>query len=73
MMSLEDADLPVLDETACAACGQCVAVCPTGCLEMAASRPQMPRPADCISCGACVLVCPCEALSFGEGGGEPGD
>lgn len=53
---------PRLDEALCTGAGDCVAVCPTGCLEMAGARPWMPRPGDCVSCGLCVAVCPSGAL-----------
>jgi NAD-dependent dihydropyrimidine dehydrogenase PreA subunit len=56
------AEVPVLDTTRCAGSGDCVAVCPTACLELTGGRPWMPRPADCTSCGACVLVCPTGAI-----------
>jgi formate hydrogenlyase subunit 6/NADH:ubiquinone oxidoreductase subunit I len=57
-------DLPVLDVTRCTGCGDCVAVCPTECLAMAASLPWLPRPADCVSCALCALVCPTEAVAI---------
>lgn len=50
-------ELPVVDAATCTACGDCVAVCPTGCLAMAAALPWLPRPLDCVSCRACELVC----------------
>ena len=55
-------DLPVLDDTRCVGSAACVAICPTGCLAMAAGRPWMPRPGDCVSCAACVPICPTDAL-----------
>jgi len=55
-------ELPSLDETRCTGCGDCVAVCPTACLDMAADSPWLPRPEDCVSCALCVLICPAEAL-----------
>jgi NAD-dependent dihydropyrimidine dehydrogenase PreA subunit len=57
-----DAGLPVLDEARCTGCGDCVAVCPTGCLEMAGPVPWLPRPRDCVRCTLCVLVCPADAV-----------
>jgi formate hydrogenlyase subunit 6/NADH:ubiquinone oxidoreductase subunit I len=57
-------ELPSLDETRCTGCRDCVAICPTDCLDMAADLPWLPRPADCISCNLCVLICPAEALSL---------
>ncbi len=55
-------ELPLLDVARCTGCGDCVAVCPTACLEMAGVRPWLPRPAACVSCGACELVCPAAAI-----------
>ena len=55
-------ELPVLDETRCTGSGECVAVCPTACLELVGAVPWLPRPGDCISCSLCVLVCPVQAL-----------
>lgn len=57
-------ELPLLDETRCSRCTDCVAVCPTNCLAMRGAVPFLIRPADCISCGLCVLVCPSAALSL---------
>jgi len=57
-------ELPILDDANCIGCGDCVAVCPTQCLEMRRQVPWLARPADCVSCAACVIVCPTEALSM---------
>ena len=54
-------ELPLLDETRCTGCGDCVPVCPTDCLEMSAGLPWLPRPHDCIGCEVCVLVCTVDA------------
>jgi NAD-dependent dihydropyrimidine dehydrogenase PreA subunit len=56
--------LPVLDETRCTGCGDCVRLCPTSCLEMAGRLPWLARPLDCVSCALCVLICPAEALTI---------
>ena len=56
------AELPVLDETRCTGCADCVAVCPTDCLVMAGRVVWMPRPLDCVCCALCVSVCPTESL-----------
>jgi NAD-dependent dihydropyrimidine dehydrogenase PreA subunit len=59
-------ELPLLDETRCSGCADCVAVCPTQCLAMRGATPCLDRPTDCISCGLCVLICPSTALSLAE-------
>ncbi|MHB1422364.1 MAG: ATP-binding protein [Gemmataceae bacterium] len=59
-------ELPLLDETRCGGCGDCVAVCPTDCLVMRGTMPFLARPTHCVSCGLCVLICPSAALSLAE-------
>ena len=59
-------ELPVLDETRCTGCAECVALCPTDCLDLDGRLPWLPRPLDCISCGLCVVVCPTQALRLAE-------
>ena len=56
------APLPVVDPARCVGAGACVAVCPTGCLELAGPVPWLPRPRDCVHCGACAEVCPVGAV-----------
>ncbi len=58
--------MPVVDETRCTACGDCVRVCPTDCLEMSGPVPWLARPLDCVSCNLCALVCPERALHLAE-------
>lgn len=65
-------ELPVLDEAKCIGCGDCVAVCPTRCLEMRRALPWLARPADCVSCTACAIVCPTEAIGMTEAKPERG-
>jgi NAD-dependent dihydropyrimidine dehydrogenase PreA subunit len=60
------AELPVVDETRCTGCGDCVVACPVDCLAMSGPLPWLCRPGQCISCSLCVLVCPDEALHMAE-------
>jgi NAD-dependent dihydropyrimidine dehydrogenase PreA subunit len=55
-------ELPVLDETRCTGCGDCVVVCPVDCLALAGPLPWLPRPGDCVSCALCQLICPVDAI-----------
>jgi NAD-dependent dihydropyrimidine dehydrogenase PreA subunit len=57
-------ELPVVDVTKCAGCGECVEICPTACLAMLGRSPFLARPKDCVSCAACALVCPTEAITM---------
>jgi NAD-dependent dihydropyrimidine dehydrogenase PreA subunit len=59
-------ELPLLDETRCTGCGDCVAVCPVACLILVRRKPWLARPGDCVACSLCVLVCPESALSLAE-------
>jgi NAD-dependent dihydropyrimidine dehydrogenase PreA subunit len=59
-------ELPILDETRCTGCGDCVMVCPTDCLAMSGPIPWLPRPGECVSCSVCVLICPTAALRMAE-------
>jgi MinD superfamily P-loop ATPase len=59
-------ELPTLDDAKCTGCGDCVAVCPTRCLEMRRKSPWLARPADCVSCSACAIVCPTDAIRMSD-------
>jgi ferredoxin len=60
------AELPLVDPARCTGCGDCMAVCPTACLEMNAFLPWLPRPCSCVSCNLCVLVCPVDAIRLAQ-------
>jgi NAD-dependent dihydropyrimidine dehydrogenase PreA subunit len=57
---------PVLDPYRCKGSGDCVAVCPTNCLDLRAGQPLLARPRDCISCDLCAQVCPTQAIHMEE-------
>jgi len=52
---------PLLDKSACRACGKCEKACPLQLKIL--ERPGADEP-DCLSCGECVAACPVRALSF---------
>jgi NAD-dependent dihydropyrimidine dehydrogenase PreA subunit len=58
--------LPMVDERRCIGAGDCVAVCPTECLELRHGVPALVRPRDCISCEICQAVCPTDAIHMEE-------
>lgn len=57
-------ELPLLDESRCTGCGECVVVCPPDCLAMAGALPWLPRPLACISCELCAWICPANAITM---------
>jgi MinD superfamily P-loop ATPase len=57
-------ELPLLDESRCTGCGECVPVCPVDCLEMLGQIPWLPRPAECVSCSLCEIICPARAIKL---------
>ncbi|MCZ2340201.1 MAG: 4Fe-4S binding protein [Bacteroidales bacterium] len=58
--------LPILWESTCTGCGDCVRLCPMECLALGAFHPWLPRPADCVSCGLCVVVCSAQAIELAD-------
>jgi Fe-S-cluster-containing hydrogenase component 2 len=64
-------DLPILDDTRCTGCADCVAICPPACLAMAGALPWLPRPADCVECTLCVHVCPADAVTMASTSATP--
>ncbi len=60
---------PVLDESRCDGCGNCVDVCPAHALSMVDEKPVRDMEL-CTNCSECISNCPNEALSWPEGSKE---
>ncbi len=48
----------------CTGCGDCVATCPTGALELVDGKARLVRLADCAYCGDCEMLCPQGAIAL---------
>jgi len=57
-------EFPDVKASTCTACGDCLRICPTQCLELIRRIAWLPRPMDCVSCAACVWVCPVDAITM---------
>ena len=56
--------LPLIVTALCDGCGDCVATCPTGALELADNRAVLAHPGDCVFCGDCESLCPRGAIAL---------
>lgn len=56
-----------VDPQACQGCGDCIDVCPVGCIEGRDGFISMIDEFDCTKCGACVKACPEGAVKYAEG------
>ena len=64
-----DRGYPIFDSATCSACGDCLGVCPAGCLVLESewSLPVVDAGV-CVRCGACAVMCSEDAISLtGEG------
>ena len=63
-MNTRLAVLPIMELERCSGCGDCVATCPTGALELRADRAVLARPEECAYCGDCETLCPQGAITL---------
>jgi thioredoxin reductase (NADPH) len=54
--------MPEIDVSACNACGDCVAKCPTGAVGMVAGKAALVKPEECRYCTDCEAICPVRAI-----------
>lgn len=55
---------PIVDESKCTGCGNCVDVCPSEVFEMQDEKSKVVRPEECVECETCVSECPEEAIKL---------
>jgi ferredoxin len=54
--------MPEIDVSACNACGDCVAKCPSGAVGLVAGKAALVRPEDCRYCTDCEAICTAGAI-----------
>lgn len=55
--------VPLIDETACTGCGNCVEVCPPGAISLKGEKACIAVDI-CEECGFCAPECPVEAINI---------
>lgn len=55
--------LPIIDETKCVFCGQCIDTCPHSVLRIDQTNLVFENPQACTYCGECESVCPENAIA----------
>jgi NAD-dependent dihydropyrimidine dehydrogenase PreA subunit len=57
---------PIVNQTRCNGCENCVDVCPSEVFEMNNGKADPLRLEDCIECEACVVQCPTNSIELHE-------
>jgi NAD-dependent dihydropyrimidine dehydrogenase PreA subunit len=60
----EEVWLPIIDQTRCTGCGDCIATCPTNALGLVGGAAVITEPAACNYCAECETICPVEAIAL---------
>ena len=60
---VEREGLPQVTSLLCTRCGECVAICPQGALQMTPQGPQVAFPEQCEGCGLCEEACRVGAIA----------
>ena len=60
---MEEWALPEINLDRCDRCGECVAYCPSGAVEMGANGPFIVHPPLCTYCTDCEAICPQGAIT----------
>ncbi len=55
---------PVVDESKCVGCEECVGVCPEEVFEMEDEKSKVVNPDDCVECESCVEICEEDAIEL---------
>jgi len=61
---VEEIWLPQIDKQVCTGCGDCIAVCPTEALALAAGIAVVVNPEACTYSGVCESICPVDAIAL---------